>query len=79
MLLLSKGEAVAGGAMMRTGDRLAPQGAVEFKRIWTHPNYRGRGALQVPAAGTRTEGGSRRLPAHLPDHRPRSAHRRQTL
>lgn len=51
MLLLSKGEAVAGGAMMRTGDRLAPQGAVEFKRIWTHPNYRGRGGSPSTCCG----------------------------
>lgn len=62
VLLLSEGEAVAGGAMMRTGDCLAPQGAVEFKRIWTHPNYRGRGLskyllreleLRAAAAGYR--------------------------
>lgn len=38
ILLLEDGAAVSGGAFMRFDERTA-----EFKRIWTHPDHRGRG------------------------------------
>lgn len=43
VLLLSRGQAVAGGAIMKTHDPLAPRGAAEFKRIWSHAEHRGKG------------------------------------
>lgn len=43
LLVLSGGEAVAGGALMRTHDSLALENSAEFKRIWTHPKFRGLG------------------------------------
>lgn len=39
VLLLHKGEAIAGGAFMRHEDH----GTTEFKRIWTHSSYRRQG------------------------------------
>lgn len=46
LLLLSGRTAVAGGAIMVPYDKLAQPGAAEFKRIWSHPNYRRQGLVK---------------------------------
>jgi len=42
LLLLRDGVAIAGGAFMT-----ADASTVEFKRIWTHPDHRGRGLARL--------------------------------
>lgn len=43
VLLLRKGEAIAGGAFMRHED----DGTTEFKRVWTHSSYRRQGLARL--------------------------------
>ncbi|MEX3610484.1 GNAT family N-acetyltransferase [Rothia sp. LK2588] len=43
LLLLSEGQAVGGGAIMKCRNPIAEENSAEFKRIWTHPDYRGKG------------------------------------